>query len=295
MKTTGLLIMIACIALLSACGTTVTSELAGARQAYLKASEGPAAQLSPAELHKAQVALNQAEEAFKDDAKSYRARDLAYVAQRKAEMAEAHASISAEQARVLASNKELQSSQSELLRVSKEDLNRTRSELAMSELSGQHAADQRDSALKAHLAAEQSAADAQEALAKLIATREDDQGRVYILSGGLLFRSREAGLMPGAEAQLDRLIAALAATPDRNIVVEGHTDSQEGSEAHNMELSQRRAESVRNYLVYKGFPAAQVRAMGFGERRPIADNTTIEGRSNNRRVEVVLEREVTSR
>lgn len=289
MKTTGLLIMIVCIALLSACGTTVTSELAGARQAYLKASEGPAAQLSPAELHKAQIALTQAEEAFKDDAKSYRARDLAYVAQRKAEMAEAHASISAERARIVAANKELQKTQSELLQQRKKDLSRTQTDLAVSELSGKHAADQRDSAQKARLAAEQSAADAKEALAKLTATREDERGQIFTLSGGLLFRSNEANLMPGAEAQLDRLVEALATTPDRNIVVEGHTDSQ-GSDAYNMDLSRRRAESVRNYLVHKGFPAARVRAMGFGERRPIADNTTNEGRSNNRRVEVVLER-----
>jgi outer membrane protein OmpA-like peptidoglycan-associated protein len=294
MKTTGLLIMIACTALLSACGTTATSELTGARQAYLKASEGPAAQLSPAELHKARLALTKAEEAFEDDAKSYRARDLAYMAQRKAEMAEAHASISAEQARVVAANKELQNTQSALILQRNKDLNRTRSELAVSELSGKHAADQRDSAEKARLAAEQSAADSKEALAKLIATKEDERGQIFTLSGGLLFRSDEANLMPGAEVQLDRLVDALTSTPGRNIMVEGHTDSQ-GSDAYNMELSQRRAESVRNYLVHAGFPASQVRAMGFGERRPIADNNTNEGRSNNRRVEVVLEREVTSR
>lgn len=294
MKTTGLLIMIVCTALLGACGTTVTSELTGARQAYLRASEGPAARLSPAELHKAQEALTLAEEAFKDDANSFRARDLAYVAQRKAEMAEAHASISAEQARVVAANKELQNTQSDLLRQQNKDLDSTRSKLAISELSGKHAADERDSAQKARLVAEQSAAASQEALDKLLATREDERGRIFTLSGGLLFRSNESDLMTGAEAQLDRLAEALATTPGRNIVVEGHTDSQ-GTDAYNEDLSRRRAESVRRYLVRAGFPASRVRAKGLGERRPIADNNTNEGRSNNRRVEVVLEREAPSR
>ena len=96
--------------------------------------------------------------------------------------------------------------------------------------------------------------------------------------------------MPGAESQLDRLVDALASTQGRNVVVEGYTDSQ-GSDDHNLALSQRRADVVRNYLVHNGFPADQVQAHGIGEGSPIADNETSEGRANNRRVEIVLERE----
>ena len=95
--------------------------------------------------------------------------------------------------------------------------------------------------------------------------------------------------MPGAETQLDRLIDALDSTQGRNVVVEGYTDSQ-GSDSNNLALAQRRADAVRNYLVHNGFPADQVQAHGIGEGSPVASNETSEGRANNRRVEIVLER-----
>ncbi len=137
--------------------------------------------------------------------------------------------------------------------------------------------------------AEAKTAAAETALAKLAATRKDERGTIITLSGGLLFRSNEAILMPGAAEQLDQVAAALAATSDRNVVVEGYTDS-EGSTAYNLALSQRRADAVRNYLVHKGYPAARLEAHGIGEGSPIADNSTNAGRANNRRVEIVLER-----
>ena len=71
------------------------------------------------------------------------------------------------------------------------------------------------------------------------------------------------------------------------MVVEGHTDSQ-GADAMNQELSQKRAESVRTYLVSRGIAADRITAQGFGPSRPIADNTSPEGRANNRRVEIVV-------
>jgi outer membrane protein OmpA-like peptidoglycan-associated protein len=72
--------------------------------------------------------------------------------------------------------------------------------------------------------------------------------------------------------------------------VEGYTDSQ-GSDTYNLDLSQRRADAVRDYLVHRGYDSSRVQAHGIGEGRPIADNATAEGRANNRRVEIVLERE----
>ncbi len=336
MKTSGLLIMVVGAALLCGCGSTAPSELTGARVAYERASAGPAARLSPDELHKAQLALTQAEEAFKDDSDSYRTRDLAYVAQRKAEMAEAHASIAAQRSSATASNSDFQTAQGEILqertlelrdvrsaltsseqagqatadqlaaeqsaRLATEtrlteqralmqeksrDLNQARTALAVSEVVGQATTDQLTAEQSARLAAEKTTAETQAELAMLIATKDDQRGDYFTLSGGLIFRSNEATLMPGAETQLDRLVEALAATPDRNIVVEGYTDSQ-GSAEHNLDLSQRRADAVRSYLVHNGFPADQVLAEGIGEGRPIADNATSEGRANNRRVEIVL-------
>ena len=80
--------------------------------------------------------------------------------------------------------------------------------------------------------------------------------------------------------------AALIAT-GKPVSIEGYTDSK-GSRSSNMDLSQRRAESVRSYLISRGFPANQVVAKGMGPDRPIAENSSAEGRANNRRVEIVV-------
>jgi len=79
----------------------------------------------------------------------------------------------------------------------------------------------------------------------------------------------------------------LAAYPDTIAVIEGHTDSK-GSEAYNLKLSQRRAESVVRTLTGSGIDASRLRAVGYGESRPIADNRTDEGRQRNRRVVAVI-------
>jgi outer membrane protein OmpA-like peptidoglycan-associated protein len=128
------------------------------------------------------------------------------------------------------------------------------------------------------------------ALAKVMAVKEDARGSVITLSGSVLFRTNEATLMPGAQARLDQVAEALLASPGRNVLVEGFTDSQ-GSDQSNMDLSQRRADAVRSYLVQRGCDATRIQGHGIGEGRPVADNATAEGRANNRRVEIVLEHE----
>jgi outer membrane protein OmpA-like peptidoglycan-associated protein len=83
---------------------------------------------------------------------------------------------------------------------------------------------------------------------------------------------------------------ALQAVRTRNLIVEGHTDSQ-GSDSYNQGLSQRRANAVRDYLVQKNYPTERIQSRGKGEGSPIADNASAEGRANNRRVEIIIERE----
>lgn len=283
MRLTGSLIPVACAAILCGCAATAPKELLDARAAHDVASAGPATQLAPADLHKASEALARAEESFSSDSDSYRTRDLAYVAQRSAEMAGVKASIATERTKQTDAQAELHSTQADLLQTREQALDRTRSELVASRQSAKELLAEKD----AREEADAKAAAAQAALAKLASIKEDARGTVVTLSGSVLFRSNESTLMPGAETRLDQVIAAFAATKERNVMVEGYADSQ-GSDTYNLALSQRRADTVRIYLVQHGYPAGRVLARGMGEQSPIADNTTAEGRANNRRVEIVL-------
>ena len=103
---------------------------------------------------------------------------------------------------------------------------------------------------------------------------------------GVNFEYDSAQLTPGATAILDAVAENLIAYPQKNdIEVRGHTSS-EGSNKHNMRLSQRRSQSVVDYLSMKGV-TNRLTAHGYGEDMPIADNSTEEGRQQNRRVELV--------
>jgi outer membrane protein OmpA-like peptidoglycan-associated protein len=81
--------------------------------------------------------------------------------------------------------------------------------------------------------------------------------------------------------------ALVKGDPDSKITVEGYTDSQ-GAASFNQDLSQKRAQSVRDYLVSRGIASDRVDAVGFGPDKPVADNASAEGRANNRRVEIVV-------
>jgi outer membrane protein OmpA-like peptidoglycan-associated protein len=144
---------------------------------------------------------------------------------------------------------------------------------------------------EARIAAEKRAIDAQNALAKLAAVKNEPRGMVITLSGGVLFASNQTVLLPSAKAKLDEIAEVLLTTRERHITVEGHTDSQ-GADSFNMDLSQRRADAVRNYLVEKGYEGDLIVAKGLGETTPIGNNSSPEGRANNRRVEIIIERDL---
>ncbi len=100
---------------------------------------------------------------------------------------------------------------------------------------------------------------------------------------GVNFENNSAKLVSQSLAMLDAVAADLVKYPSLKVEVQGHTDSV-GSDAYNLKLSQGRADSVRDYLVARGVAVAQLAARGYGESRPVADNTTAEGRAQNRRV-----------
>jgi outer membrane protein OmpA-like peptidoglycan-associated protein len=290
MKTSSLLTAIICAGVLSACATTVPIELVDARDAYHRASVGNTAQVAPAELHVANLALAQAEQSFKTDPDSYRTRDLAYVAWRKAQLADAAASIAIQQKSEAQAKNDYQTTQGKVVAKTKQDLSQTRSALAASQRIGEATAEQLSTEQEARAAAEKRAADAQAALAKLAAVKEEPRGMVITLSGSVLFASNRAVLLPEARTRLDQVAEVLLTSRERKLTVEGHTDSQ-GSVNFNLDLSQRRADAVRSYLVERGYQGDLIQAHGLGKGNPIADNGSAEGRANNRRVEIIIEHE----
>ena len=283
----------------SACATTTPVELINARAVFARASGGPAAQYEPADLHKAQVALQDAEQSFAQEKGTAKTVDLAYIAQCTAEIAEAHAQSAISEKREAKAKQDFGDTEGAMVKQAQGKLVTTRAQLAdaergQAEQTQQSAADRaaRDDAEMKAKAAEQKATEsdqkataANDALAKL-AAKEDERGTVITLSGSVLFRSNDAILAPTSLSRLDQVADALVAK-GQNVVVEGHTDSR-GSNATNLNLSQRRAESVRSYLVSKGVPTDKIVAEGMGADHPIAENNTAEGRANNRRVEIVI-------
>ncbi|MBK7538198.1 MAG: OmpA family protein [Myxococcales bacterium] len=113
------------------------------------------------------------------------------------------------------------------------------------------------------------------------------EGKIEILDI-VYFALNRAEIQKRSNSLLDEVARVLNAHPEiSKIRVEGHTDNQ-GNDAYNKSLSQRRADAVRVYLVKQGVDAARLEAMGYGEEQPKADNTTKEGRASNRRVEFTI-------
>jgi outer membrane protein OmpA-like peptidoglycan-associated protein len=284
------------VAILAAgCATVPPVELVQARQAYQRASLGPASVTAPAELHKAKASLDKAEQSFADKPESQRTRDLSYVAERKAQLATVIAETRRSERMRQQAEHEYLSRQQQLAQTTKDALADTRGDLAAADRS-------RRSSVKAlgdeHIARvdaearsdeyEQRAHEASDALAKLAATKEEARGLVITLSGSVLFATNQSTLLPTAQTRLNQVSTALMATKERSLIVEGHTDSQ-GTASYNLALSQRRADAVRSYLISRGYPATRIRAQGIGKDRPVTENRSAEGRANNRRVEIVVE------
>ncbi len=104
---------------------------------------------------------------------------------------------------------------------------------------------------------------------------------------GIQFDHNSDRLKNSAMPTLQALQSALSANPQWSIVIEGHTD-WDGSDDYNLDLSNRRAASVKAWLVSHGIEADRLNTVGFGESRPVSDNATSQGRALNRRVEVAL-------
>ncbi len=116
--------------------------------------------------------------------------------------------------------------------------------------------------------------------------REGDTIRLQA-PDNITFDVNRADVKPQFRPILDRLAQSLGQYPETVIQVEGHTDST-GAASYNQTLSENRAASVSSYLVQRGVDNQRLHAVGFGETRPIADNSTVAGRAQNRRVEILI-------
>ncbi len=278
MKATNGLVVVFALSgalVMAGCATAVPpAELVNARAAYDRASKGPAQQLDPAGLHVAQEQLTAAEGSFANDGDSLQTRDQAYLALRKSELAEVRArTIQFTQAKdgVVGT---MHGDEKRAVALTSAELARTKSQLATQGV-----------ALEA---AERRAAQAAADLAKFATVKQEARGMVITLSGSVLFASAKWDLLPSAQVKLNEVANALTKEDAvSKIVVEGHTDSQ-GTAAFNLDLSQHRAQTVRDYLVTRGIASDRITAQGFGLTRPAADNASPEGRANNRRVEIVV-------
>ena len=113
-----------------------------------------------------------------------------------------------------------------------------------------------------------------------------DRGLVLTL-GDVLFDTGKAGLNPGASRNLDQLVQFLTEHEDRRVEIDGYTDSV-GADSFNLDLSQRRADTVKAVLVSRGIDSSRIVSRGYGKEFEVASNSEAGGRQLNRRVEIVI-------
>lgn len=115
---------------------------------------------------------------------------------------------------------------------------------------------------------------------------EYDPGSTFSFTN-LQFETAKADLKAASYTHLKNLVEIMKRKKELKIRIDGHTDS-DGDESANQILSQQRAESVKNYLISQGIDAGRISAKGYGESKPVADNTTPQGKAKNRRTEISI-------
>jgi outer membrane protein OmpA-like peptidoglycan-associated protein len=271
--------------LLAACSTTptTTGELETARATYAQAQGNPmVAKYAPLELAAATRALDQANTAAARNESLDQIDKLAYLAKQKIASAQ-------EIARAKAAEDQMKDSAAQRdqvrleARTAEAEAAKRRAEQAR--LEAQAAQGQAASAEAATRDA-QARADALAAALSDLQAKQTERG-IVITFGDVLFNVDQANLTAHGIATAQRLADVLRDNPERTVLIEGFTDST-GSDAYNLQLSQRRAEAVRVALGQMGIDRSRIETRGYGEAYPVAGNATAGERQLNRRVEIVL-------
>ena len=257
-------------ALLAACAAPQPNErLESARSAFDQARRNTArAEMSAAELDRANAAMQRADRAWTKGEDKVEVDHLAYIAQREVELA-----VAAGQRRETERAIEKSARERDAIQL---EASRRRTDSAQAQVT------------TAQMQAEQERQRADQLANRLrdLQAKETERGLVVTFTD-VLFDVGRAELRSGAMARVEQLAAVMREYPERNVLVEGFTDST-GSLATNQDLSERRAMSVRQALVGRGIDPQRIVARGHADRYPIADNSTASGRQQNRRVEAVL-------
>lgn len=276
-KTTDLFIA-ALIATTAACGGTpaVNPLLEEAQTTYQKAEQdSTVVTMAPVALKEAEEALEASLSLWKADEDVELIEHHAYVAKQKVAIARETAQLNAAQDEVERAETRRQKVLIEARRVEAEQAEQ-RAQKALAQVRKE-----REEAEEARRRARE--------LAKKITQLEaqrTERGIVLTL-GDVLFDFDRATLKSGGVRAVEKLSLFLEEYPERNVLIEGYTDSI-GSEAYNRQLSRRRADAVRKALIDRNISPVRIEVRGYGEQYPVASNNTDAGRQQNRRVEVVI-------
>lgn len=267
------------------------------QSAFAKAQANPDVQKNASlELQKAERDLEQAQKLLEEGAEAREVEHFAYLAKQRTAIAQETTNVKlAEQALDAASEER----NKVLLKA------RTQEAIQAKQLAEEHkrkAAISDEKADAARLQAGVMSAEAQEAKAERLAAKEQtrkleaqiaeleakksERGLVITL-GDVLFDTNKSELRSGAQYTIDKLAAFLAEYPERKALIEGFTDST-GTVEYNQQLSERRADAVRDILEARGIDPRRIMIRGYGVEFPVASNETAEGRQRNRRVEVII-------
>lgn len=309
MKTRSTMSLLAAAVLATACATApmTTPTLDQARADFVAANNNPQiAKYAPLEFREASNALDQANAAAARRDSLNDVDRLAYVAKQRIASAVELAKAKAAEAEIANAGRErdqvrLQARTAEAERARREaeaaqsQAEQARMQAQSAQQEAQSAQQQAEAArLQAAAAQAQNAALAQRAAmleAMLIELQAVKTERGYVVTiGDVLFAVDKATLTPKGMSSLRKLADALAQNPNRTVLVEGFTDST-GSDAYNLELSQRRAEAVASALASMGVSRERIATKAYGEAFPVMPNDTPHNRQLNRRVEIVLSNE----
>ncbi len=291
------LLMFSFVVLFAGCGPSqkemmAKDQLEQARKAYSQAKAPDIEALAPIHVSEAGKALQAAEKAGNSD----EMRHLGYIAEKKAliavtvaegKMAEQETTkLSTETANIIALKREQEA------KIAMEDAEQARlaaqSEAARAALARKEAEEARLAARTEAEKAAKAKAEADMLMKELseLKARQTERGIVLTI-GDVLFDFGKAFLSPKADRNVEKLAVFLEKYPNRNVLIEGHTDSI-GSDSYNLDLSRRRAGSVKDRLVEAGIDPARITTVGYGKKYPAVSNDTEANRALNRRVEVII-------